>query len=69
MSEDIKAFGDITRDTLDRSDIVGYSTASVMGIDESVIRQISASNQEPAWMLEHRLKSLAVFESCTKPTW
>lgn len=69
MSEEVVAFGDISRDTLDRSDTVVYSDTSVMGIDEAVVRQISQSNDEPLWMLEHRLKSLHIFESMSKPTW
>jgi Fe-S cluster assembly protein SufB len=40
-----------------------------MGINEAVVRQISLSNGEPQWMLDHRLKSLAIFESMEKPTW
>lgn len=69
MNEEVKTFWDISRDTLDRSDSIVYSDTSVMGIDESIVRQISLSNNEPEWMLEHRLKSLHVFESMTKPTW
>lgn len=69
MNEEVTAFWDISRDTLDRSDTVIYSDASVMWINESVVRQISLSNKEPEWMLEHRLKSLRFFQSCTKPTW
>ncbi len=40
-----------------------------VGINETVVRQISLSNHEPLWMLEHRLKSLALFEKFEKPTW
>lgn len=69
MSEEVVAFWDISRDTLDRSDSIIYSTLARAGIDEEVVRQISLSNDEPSWMLEHRLKSLGVFESMVKPTW
>lgn len=67
--DDIKAFGDISRSTLDSSDIVVYSEMAKMGINEELIRQISASGKEPEWMLEHRLKSLEIFRSMKKPTW
>jgi Fe-S cluster assembly protein SufB len=40
-----------------------------IGISEEVVRQISLSNNEPDWMLEHRLRSLALFEKFEKPTW
>lgn len=69
MNEEIQVFGDISRDTLDRSDSVTYSTLARAGIDEEIVRQIASANGEPDWMLEHRLKSLRVFESMTKPTW
>lgn len=69
QTDDIKAFGDISRSTLDASDSVVYSEMAKMGLDEDLIRQISLSNHEPSWMLEHRLRSLAVFRSMSKPTW
>jgi Fe-S cluster assembly protein SufB len=62
-------FGDISRETLDRSDDVVYTTLSAPGISESMIREIARSNDEPDWMLELRLKSLAVFRTFEKPTW
>lgn len=68
-NEDIKAFGDISRATLDRHDTVEYSDMAIAGINETVVRQISTANKEPAWMLEHRLKSLEVFQKSKKPTW
>ena len=43
MSDDVQAFGDISRETLDRSDDIVYSDVSVMGISEAVVRQISLS--------------------------
>jgi Fe-S cluster assembly protein SufB len=67
--DDIHAFGDISRDTLDSSDSIVYSQIAKMGLDESVVRQISLSNNEPEWMLAHRLKSLEIYHSFKKPTW
>ena len=69
QQEDIKAFGDITRETLDTSDSIVYSEMARMGIDEDLIRQISSSNHEPEWMLSLRLRSLEVFRGMQKPTW
>jgi len=33
------------------------------------VRQISAENEEPAWMLELRLKALKLFEERDMPKW
>ncbi len=68
-NDDIQAFGDISRETLDSSDAISYAQIAQAGITESVVRQISVSGNEPAWMLEHRLKSLQYFQSCSIPTW
>ena len=62
-------FGDISRDTLDRSDQITYQTTPVMGISENVVRQIWLSNKEPDWMLDFRLKSLETFQKAKKPNW
>jgi Fe-S cluster assembly protein SufB len=67
--DDIKAFGDITRETLDASDIVRYAHMAQPGINEEVVRQISSSAKEPQWMLEHRLKSLQAYQNFKKPSW
>ncbi len=39
------------------------------GLDEEVVRQISAMKREPAWMLEFRLKALKHFQERPLPTW
>jgi Fe-S cluster assembly protein SufB len=39
------------------------------GLSEEVVRQISAHKDEPAWMLEFRLKALQVYLSKPMPTW
>ncbi|MDR1386668.1 MAG: Fe-S cluster assembly protein SufB [Propionibacteriaceae bacterium] len=39
------------------------------GLDEAVVRDISARKQEPAWMLERRLKALELFWLKPMPTW
>lgn len=68
-TDDIHAFGDISRATLDGSDIVNYQKITKQWLDEEVVRQISESNKEPGWMLEHRLKSLELYRKFSKPTW
>ena len=42
---------------------------SKKGLSEEVVRQISAHKEEPAWMLEFRLKALEIYESKPMPTW
>ena len=39
------------------------------GLDESVVRGISAIKNEPEWMLERRLRALRLFERKPLPTW
>jgi Fe-S cluster assembly protein SufB len=39
------------------------------GLDEEIVRQISAHKEEPAWMLQFRLKALEIFESKPMPKW
>jgi Fe-S cluster assembly protein SufB len=39
------------------------------GLSEYVVRAISASKNEPEWMLEFRLKALKTFESMPQPSW
>lgn len=46
-----------------------YSFKSRKGLDEEIVRQISAMKKEPAWMTEFRLKSLETFFSRPTPKW
>lgn len=39
------------------------------GLDEDVIRRISAIKGEPEWMLEFRLKAFRYWQTLTPPTW
>ena len=61
--EDIeRALYDIRNE--DRS---AYKSAS--GLTREIIRDISRRKQEPAWMLEFRLRSLDVYHSLALPQW
>ena len=53
----------------DYSDEIIYSETVEQGINEKVVRQISLSNKEPEWMLELRLKALALYEKREMPKW
>jgi Fe-S cluster assembly protein SufB len=39
------------------------------GLDEDVIRAISAKKDEPEWLLEFRLKAFRAWQGMTEPTW
>jgi Fe-S cluster assembly protein SufB len=48
-------------------DVAGASARR--GLNEDVVRDISSKKNEPAWMLEHRLKALAIFDKKPMPNW
>jgi Fe-S cluster assembly protein SufB len=50
-------------------DEVEYAYKSRKGLDEEVVRQISAQKNEPEWMLKYRLKALKHFQKRPMPTW
>ena len=43
--------------------------AAQRGLNEDVVRHISAVKGEPEWMLKRRLKALKLFERRPMPTW
>ncbi|MBV9593053.1 MAG: Fe-S cluster assembly protein SufB, partial [Actinobacteria bacterium] len=49
------------------SDVAG--AAARRGLNEDVVRDISAKKNEPDWMLQLRLKGLALFEKKPMPNW
>ncbi|MEW6718031.1 MAG: Fe-S cluster assembly protein SufB [Chloroflexota bacterium] len=46
-----------------------YTFKARKGLDEEIVRQISALKGEPSWMEEFRLRALAHFVSRPMPTW
>ena len=40
-----------------------------VGLNENIVRFISAKKNEPEWMLEWRLAAYKVWEKMTEPTW
>jgi len=46
-----------------------YSYKSEKGINEQIVRDISARKKEPRWMLEFRLQALVYFEQRSMPSW
>lgn len=55
-------------DTWSFQDEIIYSNEPIRWINETVVRQISFSNNEPEWMLELRLKALKIFEEKSMPS-
>lgn len=49
------------------SDVAGASARR--GLNEDVVRDISAKKNEPEWMLDFRLKALRLFDRKPMPTW
>jgi Fe-S cluster assembly protein SufB len=54
---------------LGKSDDIKYVFRTKKGLDESVVREISAQKGEPEWMLERRLQALKLYESMDSPKW
>jgi Fe-S cluster assembly protein SufB len=50
-------------------DDVKYSFISERGLNENVVRQISAMKNEPEWMLEQRLEAYRIFLEKPMPDW
>ncbi len=46
-----------------------YTFKSRKGLDEGVVREISAMKNEPEWMMEYRLKAYEIFMSKPIPQW
>jgi len=53
----------------DNHDPSGYMSKTRPGLDEDVVRFISQEKDEPDWMLEKRLESLALYKTASLPNW
>lgn len=69
MSNPTVDFETISRDDLDHADDQGYVSRYGTGLNEALIRRISTEKNEPAWVLDIRLKALKEFQSRPLPTW
>jgi Fe-S cluster assembly protein SufB len=68
-SSDVQALEGIDRYRYGFHDPDSAVFKSRKGLDESVVREISAMKDEPEWMLEYRLKALSHFQQRPTPTW
>lgn len=46
-----------------------YMEEARKGLNEEIVREISRMKDEPAWMLEFRLKALDIFQKMPDPAW
>jgi Fe-S cluster assembly protein SufB len=60
---------DLDRGIYDVKNEFTYSYKSESGLNEDIIRDISAKKNEPDWMLQFRLKSLELYNKIDVPTW
>lgn len=60
---------DIERTLYDVRDVDKSIYKSDAGLTEEIIRDISKRKNDPAWMLEFRLKSLEIYNQIDLPTW
>lgn len=60
---------DINRSIYDIKDKVEFSYKADAGLNEDVIREISAKKEEPEWMLEKRLAALKIYNKLDIPPW
>lgn len=62
-------FSGLNRDVFDSHNPSPYTDNVKKGVDEALVRQISADKNEPEWMLQSRLQSLKIFQEKPMPTW
>ena len=60
---------DLGKYALGWADTEDYVFKPKKGLNEEIIREMSAMKGEPDWMLDFRLKALEVYESKPMPTW
>ncbi|OGJ63453.1 Fe-S cluster assembly protein SufB [Candidatus Peribacteria bacterium RIFCSPHIGHO2_02_FULL_53_20] len=62
-------FAGLSRSVFDEANPSPYIEGLKKGVDETLVRMISADKNEPKWMLLHRLQSLKLFKEKEMPTW
>ena len=60
---------DIARELYDIKDVDNTAYAADKGLTEAIVKEISMQKNEPEWMLDLRLKSLAQYEKLNLPAW
>lgn len=60
---------DIDRSVYDDANVSRLKYSSDPGLTEEIVREISKQKNEPAWMLEKRLKAFEMFKRTPLPSW
>ncbi len=68
VMQELQTF-EISRAIYDEADAHQAKLVAPLGINEEVVRLISATKNEPAWMLDKRLKGLKLFLERPLPDW
>lgn len=69
MSQAAPIFSGLNRSVFDDANPSPYADGAKRGVDEELVRHISADKNEPEWMLQHRLESLKIFREKPMPGW
>ena len=70
MSKDNEILADFTSKEYEHGWSVDYETdEAAVGLNEGIVRWISAKKEEPQWLLDWRLKAFKTWEAMTEPTW
>lgn len=70
MSKDLELLEEITTSEYKYGFYDNFEADEVpAGLNEDVVRQISAKKHEPEWMLEWRLNAFRVWQTMTEPSW
>jgi Fe-S cluster assembly protein SufB len=67
--QETRIFAGLDRSVFDDHNPSPYATGAKKGVDETLVRQISADKNEPEWMLKIRLDALKNFKEKPLPTW
>lgn len=62
-------FSGLSRSIFDIANPSPYTDGAQKGVNEELVRRISADKDEPEWMLRHRLESLKIFREKPLPSW
>lgn len=70
MSKDNEILADFTSREYEHGWSVDYEAdEAAIGLNEGIVRWISAKKEEPQWLLDWRLKAFKTWEAMTEPTW
>ena len=70
MSDDLKILDDVTNSEYKWGFVSNIESENApKGLNEDIVRFISAKKNEPEWLLEYRLKAFRHWQTMTEPAW